>query len=340
MKVLVVGGTGFLGGAVASAALAEGHDVSVFTRSGTAALPGSNWRLIGDRFDDRSALTNQHFDLVVDTCAFAPDAVALLLETLAPTIGCYALVSSISVYDDFSTAGMDETAPTSHATEEHLRLARALTGKARDSSDGYGEAYGPLKRAAEEAAVARLGHRALLLRAGLLVGARDYTDRLTYWVRRIDQGGTIAVPGSPQRPVQMIDVRDAANFILTAARNGHTGAFNLTGKPMPFATLLEACIAAAGVDLDLRWIDDATIAKAGIAGWTELPLWLPQKDEAYRNFLNVSIARALAAGLKLRPIGETLTQLLQWDRSRRGEALKAGLSPEKENLLLQSQSAA
>lgn len=335
MNVLVVGGTGFLGGAIVDEAAAAGHDVTVLSRGRhRRPLPSFVKTLVGDRHVDRSALAGQHFDVVADTCAFEPDAVLQLLDALSPEIGCYALVSSVSVYRDFSLPGIDEGAPTLLATDEQRAMARNLPPDQRASSGSYGDAYGPLKREAEIAALERLGERALILRSGLLVGAGDYTDRLTYWVRRVDQGGRVAVPGDPQRQVQLIDARDAAAFIVNCASAGLGGVYNLTGKPFSIGLLLESCRSVAGSNAELVWIAEETIKAAGVEAWTELPLWLPSSDAQYKHFLEVGTAEAFAHGLQVRPLNETLASILSWDRSRRTEPLKSGLPPAKEALLL------
>jgi 2'-hydroxyisoflavone reductase len=337
MDVLVVGGTGFLGGAVADAARAAGHAVSVFARGRTKREPAPRVEtLVGDRFGDMSSLRGRRFDLVVDTCAFSPDAVANLLDALSPTTGRYALISSISAYADLSKPNMDETAPTSRATAEQLAMARALPAEQRSSAASYGTAYGALKREAELVALSRLGDRALILRAGLLVGAGDYTDRLTYWVRRIDRRGTIPLPGDPERRVQLIDVRDAAAFIVAAGENGVSGIFNLTGRPVSMAAVFEACREVTTSDAQFVWRPEADILAAGLAPWSEVPLWLPSSDAAFRYLLEISTDKAFAGGLKVRPLQETLRNILDWDRGRRATPLKAGMPTEKEALLLAS----
>jgi 2'-hydroxyisoflavone reductase len=335
VKVLVVGGTGFLGGAIADHATACGHEVTIFSRGRKVRYASDTAKhILGDRHADLSALHGKSFDIVADTCAFAPDAVETLLEALSGGIGIYALVSSISVYADFVQPDMDETFPTSRATPEQLAFARQLTPEQRGSADSYDEAYGPLKREAELVALGKLGDRALILRAGLLVGAGDYTDRLTYWVRRIDQGGVVAAPGDPQRRVQLIDVRDAAAFTFAMAAQGASGIFNLTGKSRSFVSLLETCREVAKSNAQTKWIGEDKIKGAGVAGWTELPLWLPSSDAQYLHFLDVSVDHAFRHGLTTRPLDETISDILAWDRARRDEPLKAGLSPEKEALLL------
>lgn len=337
MNVLVMGGTGFLGGAVADAAAAAGHAVSIFARGRTERQAAPNVEtLVGDRFGDLSSLRERRFDLVVDTCAFSPDAVAALLDALSPATGRYALVSSISAYADLSKPNMDETAPTSRATPEQLAMVQALPAEQRSSAASYGAAYGALKREAELVALSRLGDGTLILRAGLLVGAGDYTDRLTYWVRRIDRGGTIPLPGDPERRVQLIDVRDAAAFIVTAGERGVGGIFNLTGRPVSMAAVFEACREITPSNAQFVWRSEADILAAGLAPWSEVPLWLPSSDGASRYILEISTDKAFAAGLKVRPLRETLRNILDWDRSRCATPLKAGMPPEKEARLLAS----
>ena len=338
MNVLVVGGTGFLGGAVADAAMAAGHAVSIFARGRTKRQADPHVEtIVGDRFGNLSRLRDRRFDLVVDTCAFSPDAVAELLDALSPSTRRYALVSSISVYADLSKPSMDETAPTSRATPEQVAMARALPADQRSSAAAYGTAYGALKREAELVALSRLGDRALIWRAGLLVGAGDYTDRLTYWVRRIDHGGTIPSPGDPERLVQLIDVRDAAAFIVAAGEKGLSGTFNLTGRPVPMAAVFEACREVTGSDARFVWRPEAAILAAGLAPWSEVPLWLPSSDAASRYLLEISTDKAFAAGLSVRGLQETLRNILDWDRGRRATPLKAGMPPDKEARLLASE---
>jgi 2'-hydroxyisoflavone reductase len=335
MDILVVGGTGFLGGAVADAARSAGHAVAILTRDrNKQEMLSDREVLVGDRYSDLSALRGRHFDAVVDTCAFTPDAVSALLDALAPTIGRYAFVSSASVYGDYSAPNLDERAATSRASDAQLAIARGLPIEQRSSAASYGPAYGALKREAELVALSRLGSRALILRSGLLVGAGDYTDRLTYWVRRIDSGGTIPLPGEPERLTQLIDVRDAAGFIVTALERALDGIFNLTGRPFPFGELFAQCRVVAGSSAAFTWISEAAFLAAGLAPWSDVPLWLPKSDEKYRHFLEISTAKAVAAGLQVRPLRETLDNILAWDRSRRTIPLKAGMPPEKEQALL------
>ncbi len=331
MKVLVVGGTGFLGGAIARCAANRGHQVSVLSRGvkRSQPIPGVNY-IKADRVQDLFSLKAHHFDFVADTSAFTPWHVTDLLDALASPPTIYAIVSSINVYGTHKLPQMDETAHTPRATQDHVDTSREIPLRAQCDGASYDENYGPMKHEAELAAVGRLGDGALILRSGLLVGAGDYTDRLTYWVRRTDLGGEFAAPGKPQRLVQMIDVRDFAEFTLDAADKSLGGIFNMAGIPMPFESLLGRCIAVAKSNAIPRWISDEKIAANKIAAWTELPLWLPESDTDFKHFLNTSIEKALANGLKFRALDDTLSNVLDWDRTRRTIPLKCGLSADQE----------
>uniref|UniRef100_A0AAN0NM29 NAD-dependent epimerase/dehydratase family protein n=1 Tax=Yoonia rhodophyticola TaxID=3137370 RepID=A0AAN0NM29_9RHOB len=191
MRILIVGGTGFLGSATARAAVAGGHQVTVMTRSGRNVATSAQ-ALIADRTSDVPDLRGQ-FDAVIDTCGYAPDMVARLLQATGPVR--YVFVSSISVYDDMSVAQFDETATASAATQDDLDLAAAVEPALRCVADPYGASYGRLKRSCEIAAEEGSEGNCALIRLGLIVGPEDYTDRFTWWVRRCDQDGPLAVPG-------------------------------------------------------------------------------------------------------------------------------------------------
>lgn len=335
MHILVLGGTGFLGGAMTDACVAAGHRVTVATRGKTArTVPAGVEVLVLDRHENLSPLASKSFDAVIDTCAYTPDAVSALLGGLHAFRGCYALVSSISAYTGFETAGIDETAPASRATQAQHATARAMTPAERSNAALLGEAYGPMKHECERVALDRLGDRALILRVGLLVGAGDYSDRLTYWVRRVDQGGRVACPGDPRRPVQAIDVRDIARWTVEVLEAGIGGVFNVTSRTLPMIDLLETCRTVSGSDAQFTWIADDAVMAAGLAPWTQVPLWVPDSNVKVRHILNVSVDKAFARGLRTRPLGETITQILNWDRSRRDKPLKTGMPPDKEAALL------
>ncbi|MEL6686941.1 MAG: NAD-dependent epimerase/dehydratase family protein [Pseudomonadota bacterium] len=338
MKCLVVGGTGFLGGAIVDALAEDGHEVSILTRGKTnRSLPLGVKAIHADRFGDLSALQNTPFEWVFDTCAFEPDAVRRLLAVVGERCQRYVLISSISVYGRFTQKGLSETNAVPGATDNDLAVAAGLSEGQRGSASAYGASYGPLKRACEIAAQDCIGDRATSLRVGLLIGAGDYMDRLTWWVRRIDQATNdrkrIPAPAPKDRLVQMIDVADVADFALRCAENELSGLWNVTGAPEPFEGVMKTIIDETGSDADLVWISEQSILKAGISPWTDIPLMAPPVPE-FRYFLEVSTQKAVDHGLICRPLSNTLRSLITWDRTQRDRTLIAGMSEEQEAALL------
>ncbi|SMR84068.1 2'-hydroxyisoflavone reductase [Aliiroseovarius halocynthiae] len=336
MRCLVVGGTGFLGGVIVDALLEEGHSVSILSRGETKRQTGAaTTTLAADRHQSLDILKNHNFDWVFDTCGYAPNAVTHLLSAIGDGISRYVLISSISAYGSFSKPNLDETENVPTATADDLALAASLPHGRRSSAAAYGASYGALKRACEIEAERMLGDRATSLRVGLLVGAGDYSDRLTWWVRRIDGArGTFPAPAPQNRPVQFIDVRDVADFALRCAIAENGGIWNVTGECITFAEVIEGITYATGSAATPVWIDEQVITDSGLAPWVDIPLMAPSVAE-FRYFLNVSTAKARSAGLSCRPPAETLTPLVDWDRIRRNVPLKCGMSAEQEALLLE-----
>ena len=334
MKALIVGGTGFLGGAIVEAAMAAGCDVAVLSRGETErTLPEGVQALQGDRHGDLAALRGEPFDLVFDTCAYTPEAVERLLRIVGSALRRYVFISSTSVYRDYSKAQLCERDPVPTAAEADLELARSLPAERRSDAVAYAPSYGPLKRACEIVAQERLGERAILLRSGLLVGAGDTSDRLTWWVRRIDQGGRVPVPAERDSFFQMIDVRDAAAFAVSAAMEARSGIYNMTSRDMPLSALLDATVAVTGAEAELVWLPADKLQEVGLEPWTDVPLVVPS-DARRRYFFQIDTERAHRDGLTCRPIAETLTDLLRWDRAHRNRPLTCGLSPAQERALL------
>lgn len=324
MRLLILGGTVFLGRHLAAGALAAGHAVTLFTRGRhKPELFPQAVRLRGDRDGDLTALDGQTWDAVIDTSGYLPRVVRASARRLAGSAGLYAFVSSISVYADLSRPGVDEEGP----------LAR-LEDPATESIDG--ETYGGLKALCEAACEEELPGRTLVVRPGLIVGPHDPTDRFTYWPERVAAGGEVLCPDSPDRVTQFIDARDLASWILDAVATGRTGRFNATGPaaPLRYGRLLEACRDVSGSDATFTWVTEEFLLAEQVGPWMELPLWVPRSPES-AGFDAVSIDRAVAAGLRFRPVEETLRDTLAWiatlpaDRSRR-----AGLDREKERELL------
>jgi 2'-hydroxyisoflavone reductase len=322
VKLLIVGGTRFLGRHLARQALDAGHSVTLFHRgqSNPSLFPEALHR-IGDRNGDLAALREGTWDAVIDTSAYVPRHVRTMAQALQGRIGHYQLVSTISVYADLSRPGTDETAA----------LAR-LDDAGTEVVDG--QTYGGLKALCEQALLEALPDRAAIVRPGLLVGPHDPTGRLTWWVQRLQRGGAVLCPGSPQAALQLIDARDAAALMLRAAQAARCETMNLTGPaaPLTMGEFFDAARAVLNPSATLRWIDEATLLAAGVAPWTELPLWVPV-DTAGLHAVNVD--RARAAGLVCRPLADTLRDTAAWAASA-AQAVPPtiGLDPQRETALL------
>jgi len=344
MNCLIVGGTGFLGGAIADAAVAAGHDVTVLSRGqtarGTLQDSLSNVETIhADRYGGLSELKGRTFEWIFDSCAYTPDAVSKLLNAAGNELKRYVFISSISVYGSFIKRGITEADAAPYATSEDFAIASRVPDAKRTSAFSYGSSYGPLKRASEITAQEQLGDRATALRVGLLAGAGDYTDRLTWWVRRIDGAhgdqSRVPAPGPSSRMVQLIDVRDVADFALRCADKAIAGEFNVTGKPVTLLSVLNEIVRVSNSPAEIVLVDEKALVQAQVSPWTDMPLMAPTAP-AFEYFLEVDASRAVAAGLQCRALENTLNPLLVWDRGRRDQNLKAGLTAEQEALLLTS----
>jgi 2'-hydroxyisoflavone reductase len=312
--LLVLGGTKFLGRATVQAALARGHDVTLFNRGRTNPdlFPEAE-HLQGDRDGDLSVLEGRTFDAVVDTSGYVPRTVRASAEALADS-KLYLFVSSISVYADFST-GQDETAPTAELGEH----------SADELREDYAN-YGALKALCEHEVEAVFGFRALTVRPGLIVGPWDPTGRFTYWPHRIARGGDVLVPAPPEAKAQFIDVRDLAAWLVALCERGQTGTYNATSPGTSWRELVETCRDVAGSDARFVWLPGAFLAGQGVGQWMELPLWLHDLDKV--GLLDVS--RGIEAGLTFRPLEETVAATLADAETTD----TAGLTPEREAELL------
>lgn len=295
MRLLVLGGTGFVGRHVVEAALARGAEVSVFNRGRSA--PGlfgdAVEELRGDRVrGEVESLRGRPFDAVVDVTGYRPAEVDVVLDALGGHAGPYAFVSSVSVYTEPIAAHSDESAPV-------IELG-SVPAEPSDSAT----AYGGLKILCER----RLPPGALVVRPAVVAGPYDPTERVTRWARRAGEGDRL-LAADPQQPVQFVDARDLAAFLLHGVASGLSGTFNVAAPPVSFKTFLEAC----GAGDRVVWAGRERLVQAGIRLWDDLPMTLAADDEA---FLTFSAERARAAGLRTRPPEETLADTGAWDATR------------------------
>ncbi|WP_432512244.1 NAD-dependent epimerase/dehydratase family protein [Kineococcus sp. SYSU DK001] len=301
MRLLVLGGTRFVGRAVIADALARGWDVTALHRGITGGPPPGVRVLHADRTDTpalAAALTtppgDQRWDAVVDTWSGAPRAATVAARLLTGRAERYAYVSSASVYR--WGQHVDETSPLVQA----------------DPADDTADDYAAAKRGAELGVLASFPD-ALLVRAGLILGPHEDIGRLPWWLGRIAAGGRVVAPGAPDRPLQHVDVRDLAAFTLDALQAGTSGPFDVISPSGHTTTagLLTACVTATGADAELVWIPEADLAAAGAEPWTHLPCWVPQHGE-FAGFLEVDTTRAARAGLVCRPVEETVADTWAW----------------------------
>jgi nucleoside-diphosphate-sugar epimerase len=327
MRLLVLGGSSFVGRALVEEGVARGWSVATFNRGrGGWAHPDAE-RLIGDRDDPATleALRGREFDVVADTWAGAPRAARASARLLADRVGHYAYISTCNVYAEPLPIGVTE--------DDALVDA--------DPDEGDSDDYGRRKRGAELAIEDAFGDRATFLRAGLILGPHEDVHRLPYWLLRLARGGDVLAPGPADQPLQFVDARDLAAFTLDAAAAGRGGAYNMVARRghATMRSLLEAARAATGADARLVWAEPELIAEQGIEPWTELPLWLPPGHEA-AGLLAIDVEKAYAAGLRPRPAEETVRDTWAWLSALgaappvRKDLPPVGLDPERERAAL------
>ncbi|MFC4908627.1 NAD-dependent epimerase/dehydratase family protein [Actinomadura gamaensis] len=330
MRLLVLGGTEFVGRAVVEEGVARGWKVTVFNR-GTHEAPDGVTALRGDRGapDGLEALRHGEWDVVVDTWSWAPTAVRDAAELLAPRAASYVYVSSRSVYEYPVPVGADESAPLVEGSPDDAEYRDRIADYARVKAGG------------ELAAVRAFGDRALLARAGLILGPYENIGRLPWWLNRIARGGDVLAPGPAELKLQFIDARDLAIWMLDAAARQVGGAFNVT-SPVGHTTmrgLLEACVRVTGSSARLRWAEPDPILAAGVQPWQDLPVWVPP-GELYEFLHRTNVDKALGEGLRCRPVEETVADTWAWLRSIPGDAPQradrpaVGLDPKVEESLL------
>jgi len=333
MRILFLGGTRFLGRYAVEAALARGHAVTIFTRGKANPWGSAVTSLLGDRDPAKppglDPLRNGDWDAVIDTSGYVPRVVRASAELLKGRTQRYLFVSSISVYTDGGGAGRDESAATQTlddpATEEIMKH------------------YGPLKAACEEEVRAAFGDAAIIVRPGLIVGPHDPSDRFGYWVARFrnpallgDRAAFAIVPEPRNGPVQFIDVRDLGAFLVELVETKASGTFNACSPAghWTWQSLVDALRSEANAPA-AKWIDEALLTEHKVEPWSELPLWLPSSFIEEAGFMEFDCRRAEGAGLRVRPLAETIDASATWLAERpNADAWKAVLTAEREREIL------
>ena len=325
LEILMLGGTGFLGPHVVRRALDAGHRVTLFNRGQTNPhLFPELEKLRGDRNTDLRALEGRRFDAVIDTSGYLPRQVRASAELLADS-GQYLFVSSVSVYAEQGKAG--------------LRTSDAVARHPDPGSEDVQRYYGPLKALCEQAARAAMPDKVTVVRPGLIVGPGDPSDRFSYWPVRLDRGGEVLAPGRPSDPVQFIDARDLADFMVTLLERRRVSTYNAVGPRdrTSLEMLLREGIRALAASVELTWVSAEFLAAQGVAPWTQLPVWVPPEHPEVGGLGQVRGDEAFADGLEPRPVAETMRDTLAWwkqlPQTRRDEP-RAGLAPAREAELL------
>lgn len=324
MKILILGGTRFLGPALVEAARARGHALTLFNRGKTnPGLFPDVEQIHGDRDGRLQGLARRRWDAAIDTSGYVPRVVRMSADLLAPSVERYVFVSTISVYHESIPPGSDESANLATLPDPKSEEVRAH--------------YGALKALCEQAAEAALPGRTLSVRPGLIVGPGDGTDRFTYWPVRLDRGGEVLAPGDGSDPVQVVDVRDLAAWTIEMAEQRETGLYNAVGPASRLTAreMIEACRTAAS-EARLAWVPWAFLEKHQVEPWSDMPACIPAAGEG-GGLAQVSVARAVAKGLRFRPVAETARDTLAWWKTlpeERRAKLRAGLSAEREREVL------
>jgi 2'-hydroxyisoflavone reductase len=325
MKLLVIGGTRFLGRAIVNYALGAGHEVTLFNRgqSNPDLFEGEVETLVGNRDGGLGVLDGRSFTAVIDTCGYIPRLVRDSATKLKDAIEHYTFISTLSVYSDNSQTGQDESSPLGTIEDETVE-------------EVTGETYGPLKVLCEKAASEVMGaENALHVRAGLIVGPHDLSDRFTYWPVRVARGGEVLAPGTPDRLVQFIDVRDLAAWTVKATEARLHGPYNATSPAGHFSMgqVLHTCRDVSGSDAAFTWVNDEFLMANEVGAYVQMPLWVPAE---YAGFDTFNTDKAAAAGLAIRPLTETVRDTLTWEATRPADyTWRGGLTPEREAELLQ-----
>lgn len=331
LRILILGGTGFIGPYQVRYALSRGHKVATFNRGKThpRELPAEVEQLVGDRNGNLTALKGRQWDVAIDNPTTLPAWVRDAAQVLKENVGRYVFISTVSVYADVKK-GVDETAPLQKndgpdAYRETLEAMKA---------SGF-KMYGPLKTLSEKEAEKWFPGKTLIIRPGLIVGPRDESDRFTYWPVRINRGGQVLAPGTPNDPVQFIDARDLAEWTVRMAENRETGIYNATGPatPLTMSEMLDGIKTALNSNANFSWLPYGFLKQHNVQAWSDMPVWAGDELGTART----SISRALARGLTFRPLADTSRDTLAWFKSlqpERQSKMRAGITVERETEVL------
>jgi len=327
LAILFMGGTGFIGPHMVRAVTALGHKVTLFNRGKSNPGLFADLELIkGDRLsEDIKQVSGRRWDIIIDSSCYVPRAVKLLMDAIDKTnLQQYIFISTISVYADFSHPGITEDAP--------------LAAMDDPSSEDASKYYGALKVLCEKAAVAALPGKVMRVRCGLIVGPGDHTDRFTYWPERVYRGGEMLAPGDGSAPFQCLDARDLANWIAYSVENRVVGVYNTTNHAgaYNFSSMIEDCQLTLGTETKITWVPDEFLIEQGVQQMQDLPFWAAAGGP-YAGVWSVNSERAAAAGLKHRPLTETIGDLHQWYQSQpqeRRDKPRAGWTAQREDEVL------
>ena len=313
MKILVIGGTSFVGRHIVDKALSAGHEVTLFNRGkSNPELFNNIPRITGDRRKDAEKLRGTEWDAVVDTSAYTPADLNPILEHIVTEQ--YVFISTISVYDDFRKGSADENSTTHEGME---------------TDEVNGQTYGPLKVKCEQLVSDRFGEKALIIRPGIVAGAFDPTDRFTYWALKLKEEGKMMIPGDKSRKVQWIDARDLADFIINCMENRTNGTYNLTANPV---TMEEFVKTLATPNAELVWVSDEILSDAGVKPF-QVPFWMPINEEHPEGFILADNSKAKKTGWLPRNLADTAEEVRTWKTGTASKDLKTSLDPDLESKL-------
>lgn len=336
LNILILGGTGFTGPHQVRYALSRGHKVTLFNRGRKSMdWPGEVEELTGDRaVNDLESLKGRRWDVCIDNPTSLPSWVRDAGAVLKDSVDQYVFISTISVFNDTATPGLDETAST-HSYDGDDPFAETM-----DSLRANMALYGPLKARSEVEARSQFGDKATIIRPGLIVGPGDQTDRFSYWPLRLRRGGDVLAPGDGSDPVQFIDARDLAEWTIRMVENRVYGTFNATGPDfeMSTAAMLYGIRACTTAGAKLHWVPTEFLAEQEVRPWGDMPVWVPGSGDS-AGFARISIAKALAQGLSFRSLATTVNDTYSWYDSQpedRRSQVRSGISAEREKAVLEA----